>query len=79
MIYRVLCIQTVVVDGISEPSTVLGFLDIRKNGGGGYGDQSNQHQLGFIGNVFFFLNIVLVRGADTVLIGSRKTRSVYFS
>ena len=31
----VLCIQTVVVDGISEPSTVLGFLDIRKNGGGG--------------------------------------------
>ena len=44
-----------VVNGISEPSTVLGFLDIRKNGGGGggYGDQSNQHQLGFIGNVIF--------------------------
>ena len=45
-----------VVNGISEPSTVLGFLDIRKNGGGGGGSVMEKHGL-FRGGVVHLFRV----------------------
>ena len=36
-------------------------------GGGGYGDQSNQHQLGFISFFWMLWYLLLVRGAEYLL------------